>query len=181
MVVVVLPGLCSPRGRRGYLLSAVFSLLFSDRPHLTRKINRPTSRDDRAGTFFSPLKIASFRSDAASRTRGKSEEDRARLTSRCASSGCQLRCSGTTLPAGAGSRGLRHGGVQPQFSTPAYGGHNSSAEVGPNAEVGSNAEAGSNEEVGSNTPGKARCQGSNTIWNVQCQPATRPRLANRQG
>ena len=91
--------------------------------------------------------------------------DRARLTSRrCGSPGCQLRCrgSGTTLSTGARSRGLRHGGVQPQFSTPAYG-HNSSAEVG------------------SNTSWKARCQCSNTIWNARCEPATRPRLANRQG
>ena len=91
--------------------------------------------------------------------------DRARLTSRrCGSPGCQLRCrgSGTTLSTGARSRGLWHGGVQPQFSTPAYG-HNSSAEVG------------------SNTSWKARCQCSNTIWNARCEPATRPRLANRQG
>ena len=160
---------------------SVFLANISDWPHLTRKINRPTSRA-LVGTPFSPLNCK-FRSECVRRRvapRGKRSE-RARLTSRCASSGCQLRCSGTTLPTGGGSRGLRHGGVQPQFSTPAYGGHKSSAEVGPNAAVGSNAEAGSNEEVGSNTPGKARCQGSNTIWNVQCQPATRPRLANRQG
>ena len=145
------------------------------------KKNKQTNFPPEWGPFFLPQLQVPIRVRRRVAPRGKSEEDRARLTSRCASSGCQLRCSGTTLPTGAGSRGFRHGGLQPQFSTPAYGGHKSSAEVGPNAEVGSNAEAGSNAEVGSNTPGKARCQGSNTIWNVQCQPATRPRLANRQG
>ena len=90
---------CARRGAGGvagiYSQQCVF-LALSDRPHLTIKINRPTSRPG-GDLFFSPCKFRSECGVARRATRQERREDRARLTSRCASSGCQLRCSGTTL------------------------------------------------------------------------------------
>ena len=61
---------------RGYLLSAVFSLLISDWPHLTRKTNRQLPGGPRKwGPFYSPH--CKFRSECGVASRHTRQEDRA--------------------------------------------------------------------------------------------------------